>query len=88
MSNAIKFTRENGLVAYSRKFNGLFEDTLDYHYMTDLKKQAADEVLSTIKDAFEKRSELKDIIHNRMSTTVKEREQLLYDDLRKFFSLA
>lgn len=75
-------------MAYSRKFNGLFEDTLDYHYMTDLKKQAADEVLSTIKDAFEKRSELKDIIHNRMSTTVKEREQLLYDDLRKFFSLA
>ena len=75
-------------MAYSRKFNGLFEDTLDYHYMTDLKKQAADEVLSTIKDAFEKRSELKDIIHNRMSTTVKEREQQMYDDLRKFFRLA
>lgn len=74
-------------MAYSRKFNGLFEDTLDYHYMTDLKTQAADEVLSTIKDAFEKRSELKDIIQNRMNTTIKEREQQLYDDLQEFFRL-
>lgn len=74
-------------MAYSRKFNGLFEDTLDYHYMTDLKIQTADEVLSTIKDAFVERSELKDIIHNRMNTVVKEREQLLYDELQKFFRI-
>lgn len=75
-------------MAYSRKFNGLFEDTLDYHYMTDLKTQAANEILSTIKDAFEKRSELKVLIQHRMNTIVKEREQILYDDLRKFFRLA
>lgn len=75
-------------MAYSRKFNGLFEDTLDYHYMTDLKKQAADEVLSTIKDAFEKRSELKVLIQHRMNTIVKEREQQLYGELRKFLKLA
>ena len=75
-------------MAYSRKFNGLFEDTLDYHFMSDLKKQTTDEVLSTIKDAFAKRSELNDIINDRMKTVVKERERLLYDDLRKFFKLA
>lgn len=74
-------------MAYSRKFNGLFEDTLDYHYMTDLKTQTKEEVLSIIKDAFEKRSELKEIIQNRMNTIVKEREQLLYDELQKFFKL-
>lgn len=75
-------------MAYSRKFNGLFEDTLDYHYMTDLKTQTKDEILSTIKDAFDKRLELKKIIRSRMDTVVKEREELLYDELRKFFKLA
>lgn len=75
-------------MAYSRKFNGLFEDTLDYHFMTDLKTQKKDEILSTIKYAFEKRPKLKDIILYRMNTIVKDREQLLYDDLRKFFKLA
>lgn len=74
-------------MAYSRKFNGLFEDTLDYHYMTDLKVQTKEEVLASIKDAFEKRNELKEIINNRMNTIVKEREQLMYDELRKFFKL-
>ena len=75
-------------MAYSRKFNGLFEDTLDYHYMTDLKVQTKEEVLSTIKEAFYKRAELKEIINNRMNTIVKERERLMYDELRKFFKIA
>ena len=75
-------------MAYSRKFNGLFFFSLDYHFMSDLKKQTTEEVLSTIKDAFAKRSELNDIINDRMKTVVKERERLLYDDLRKFFKLA
>lgn len=74
-------------MAYSRKFNGLFEDTLDYHYMTDLKIQSKDEILGTIKGAFNKRMDIKDIINNRMNTIVKEREQLMYDELRKFFRL-
>ena len=55
--------------------------------MTDLKTQTTDEILSTIKDAFGKRLILKEIIQNRMNTVVKEREQLLYDELRKFFKL-
>lgn len=75
-------------MAYSRKFNGLFEDTLDYHYMTDMKDQTKDEILSVIRDSFNKRSELKAIIDDRMSTIVKEREQLMYNDLSKFFNIA
>lgn len=71
-------------MAYSRKFNGLFEDTLDYHYMADLKIQPEEEVLATIKDTFEKRKRVKEIINKRMNTIVKEREQLMYDDLRQF----
>lgn len=74
-------------MAYSRKFNGLFEETLDYHCMTDLKVQTKEEILVTIKDAFDKREELKEIINNRMNTIVKEREQLLYDELCKFFKI-
>lgn len=74
-------------MAYSRKFNGLFEDTLDYHFMTDLKAQTKEEVITTIKDAFDKRKELKEIINNRMNSIVKEREQLMYDDLCKFFKI-
>lgn len=74
-------------MAYSRKFNGLFEDTLDYHYMTDLKTQSSDDVMSIIKVAFEKRVILKNIINDRMQTIVKVREELMYRELYKFFKL-
>lgn len=39
-------------MAYSRKFNGLFADTLNYHFMVDLKVQTNEEILDTVKDAF------------------------------------
>lgn len=74
-------------MAYSRKFNGLYKDTLDYCYMTDLKVESNEKILSIIKGAFDKRSDLKKIIQNRMNTIVKEREQLIYDELRLFFRL-
>lgn len=74
-------------MAYSRKFNGLFEDTLEYHYMTDLKTQTSDEVMATVMLAFEKRAELQEIIKNRILTIIKEREQLMYSELRNFFNL-
>lgn len=74
-------------MAYSRKFNGLFEDTLNYHYMIDLKKLTNEEVLVITNGAFNKRKELKNIINNRMSTIVKERELLICNELRNFFKL-
>lgn len=74
-------------MAYSRKFNGLFESTLDYPYMIDLKKQDVNECLHLVREYFEKRSELKCLVEQRMSDIVKEKEFLLVSDLKSFFSL-
>lgn len=74
-------------MAYSRKFNGLFVDTLQYPYLADLKIKTEQEVLDVVKNAFEKRGQLKSIIDERMSGIVTEREKILMDDLKKFFGL-
>lgn len=74
-------------MAYSRKFNGLFIDTLSYNHMADLKTDTSDEVLDKIKDAFTNRYLLKEEIDTRNKTVVADRKQLLIDDLKKFFKL-
>lgn len=74
-------------MAYSRKFNGLFVDTLQYDSMVDMKKQSDEDILSVIKVAFSRRLELKDMIKQRMEGVVAERRKLLIDDLTKFFNL-
>lgn len=74
-------------MAYSRKFNGLFADTLQYPYMADMKTQSDTEILTHIKQCYEQRKELKDIEHKRMQTTVEERRMLMEEILRKFFGL-
>lgn len=75
-------------MAYSRKFNGLFKDTLQYDAMVDMKVQDTDEIIANIKEAFKKRIELKETIKQRMNGVVAERRKLLVDDLTKFFNLA
>lgn len=45
-------------LAYSRKFNGLFE-SLNYPYFGDCKKDSQEKVLSLVQDAFTQRNELK-----------------------------
>lgn len=74
-------------MAYSRKFNGLFMDTLQYRYMGDMKAQKDDDVLQDIKNAYAHRIELKGIINNRMSTTVEERRKLLIENLERFLGV-
>lgn len=74
-------------MAYSRKFNGLFIDTLSYNHMADLKTDTSNEVLDKIKDAFTNRSLLKEEIDTQNKTVVADRKQLLIDDLKKFFKL-
>lgn len=74
-------------MAYSRKFNGLFVDTLQYDYIGDMKVQSASDMLSDIKNAFVNRSVLKSLISNRMSTIVEERRNLLVKELEKFLGL-
>lgn len=74
-------------MAYSRKFNGLFLDTLDYPYMCDMKTQSTDEILKVIKDAYTKRNELKASVTERMNGIVAERKQELINDLKDFFKI-
>ena len=72
-------------MAYSRKFNGLFIDTLIYNHLADLKTDTSNEVLDKIKDAFANRSLLKEEIDAQNNTVVAERKRMLVDDLKKFF---
>lgn len=74
-------------MAYSRKFNGLFIDTLQYPYLADLKTASETEVLDIVKDAFSKREQLKSLIDERMSGVVKERGKMMTEDLKKFLGI-
>ena len=61
-------------LAYSRKFNGLFGDTLNYKYYGDLVNANNDEVFDNMKIAFEKRLELKENIQKILETTIAEKD--------------
>lgn len=74
-------------MAYSRKFNGLFADTLQYPYMGDMKVQSNPEVLKGIKQCYKQKELLKEIEHERMQTTVKERRMLMERRLCEFFGI-
>ena len=74
-------------MAYSRKFNGLFVDTLQYDAMVDMKTDVDDAILSKVKMAFQNKEMLKQTIEKRMNGIVAERRKLLVRDLTKFFKL-
>lgn len=74
-------------MAYSRKFNGLFVDTLDYPHMADLKTQSKEEILALIEISFNNRKQLATDIADRMNGIVKEREELLYSELKAFLHI-
>ena len=74
-------------MAYSRKFNGLFTDTLQYPYMADMKVQSEAEILDGIKQCYEQKDKLKEIEHDRMQTTVEERKRLMEVRLCEFFGI-
>ncbi len=64
-------------LAYSRKFNGLFGDTLNYCYYGDLVNSCNDDVLNNLKTAFNNRDELKEIIRAAQRTIVSPKESQL-----------
>ena len=74
-------------MAYSRKFNGLFSDTLQYPHLADLKTTSEKEILDVTKNSFEKREELKSVVNERMNGVVRERGKMMTDDLKKFFGI-
>ena len=60
-------------MAYSRKFNGLFIDTLEYEWIGDCLNKDENEVFENMKVAFESRDELKLKIDRSLSTIVRPR---------------
>lgn len=74
-------------MAYSRKFNGLFSDTLQYPYVADMKAQGNSDIMAVVKDSFEKRENFKKQIAERMATTVRERKMIFEKKLSEFLGL-
>lgn len=74
-------------MAYSRKFNGLFADTLRYPYMADMKTQSDAEIVANIKQCYEQKEKLKGIEHECMRTTVEERRGLMEKRLCEFLGI-
>ena len=68
-------------MAYSRKFSGLFESSLNYPFMIDLREKEADECLGFLADAFGRRSELKDMIALRIREIIEPEGVRLREDI-------
>lgn len=74
-------------IAYSRKFNGLFVETLDYHYMGDLINESEELLLSNLKLAFENKEILADKIQYSLEGIVLHKGNVLKDELKRFFEI-
>lgn len=73
-------------LAYSRKFNGLFKETLSYPYVIDMLTMSEETALADIIDAYNKRNKLKDIINDRLNGVVEERKEELLNDLKVYLT--
>lgn len=74
-------------IAYSRKFNGLFVDTLEYPYLGDLINQTHEQFLSGLKNAFENRKILSGKIQIAMDNIVAPRYAILMEELKKYLEI-
>lgn len=73
-------------MAYSRKFNGLFGDTLNYKYFTDLKEEDSQTILNKVKECFDNRKELAKTIQSQQNL-IKERGERILANLNEFLNL-
>ncbi len=74
-------------LAYSRKFNGLFADTLNYHYLGDCKKNSIEEIIQKVHEAFNNKELLKDLIKKSNKEIVKPRLDELEQTISRFLDL-
>jgi polysaccharide pyruvyl transferase WcaK-like protein len=72
-------------IAYSRKFNGLFAETLEYPYMGDLINESEEQLMSNLKLAFENKEILADKIQYSLEGIVMLKENVLKDELKSIF---
>lgn len=73
-------------MAYSRKFNGLFGDTLSYKYYLDLKTADSKEIIDMIRECYNNREVLSQAIQSQ-NNLIKEREIRIEKSLKGFFSV-
>ena len=74
-------------MAYSRKFNGLFTDTLSYAHVCDMKTMSDQEVVEMVVGQLGQRATLKAEVDARLHDVVEPRLQQLESDLTQFFGL-
>ena len=74
-------------MAYSRKFNGLFQETLQYPYLGDMVYQSESELTGNLKRSFENREGLAANIEKSMKTIVAPRYKILMEQLEKFLEV-
>lgn len=74
-------------MAYSRKFNGLFCNTLKYPYIADMKNEDNKSIMNLIKEKFQYRDNLKKLITVRQDTIIKERKDILSNKIKCFLNI-
>lgn len=70
-------------LAYSRKFNGLFQDTLNYSFMGDMTQQNEEQLMESLDMAFRKIDLLKEIIKGRIQTIVNNKKENLIKEIQE-----
>ena len=70
--------------AYSRKFNGLFRETLGYDALGDLKNSHTEDILTGIRNAFEQREVLKQKIVEIIRQTIEPEKEKMIDKLSEY----
>lgn len=74
-------------MAYSRKFNGLFCDTLKYPCVADMKNETNKSIMDLIKEKFQYRDNLKELIAVRQDTIIKERKDIFSNEIKCFLNI-
>ncbi|MCQ2339986.1 MAG: polysaccharide pyruvyl transferase family protein [Paludibacteraceae bacterium] len=72
-------------MAYSRKFNGLYKETLNYNYLIDLKQDTMNQIIDMVQESFNKRDEIKSFIAQQ--TVPAQRINLIISDLQHYICL-
>ena len=73
-------------ISYSRKFIGLFNETLSYSYVGDLTTMQNEDIMAGLFDAFDNRTVIASEIADKMKGIVAERKQVLDKELLAFLN--
>lgn len=71
-------------IAYSRKFTGLFNETLSYVHVGDLTTMSNEQIISALFETFNNREKVKDEISEKSNTIVKEKYEVMKNHLISF----